>query len=793
MDLWPLLTDDHFSGDYSIERQLRPRVAAHAVRSGDVDDAAVVVQALCETWSGGSMPLLPVMPDSDLDDRWYRLLLRSSVDGIEGRKLISDDVVNAHSDMYATATQDLIRQLVELEHRPVVQTCRGIAIDDPWLIAYLSVFGDFADKADKDRNRRNYLRDDLKISDLVEIRDFEVAPSAQGLLDSLHDNRRQSAVELTRERLTAGRQGGFNRGLPGSSRFSWGANADAVKYGPNILVVYEPGSIEDLALIWNLRARFLHPRKLPLAIPLTDSIHEDIDVFSFGSGSRHHFGFGHDVAITSFSVGKERLKKIADGSDFDVVDPWNVLGEVHGYFVASTETVQFTDSVATIAEFSPAEQASLGQSFLGSSNATWLTLTTTLDKMPLPVSATMRRTKYRDCGYLRGYMSHVGKLTDFTRIFHPSGKEVLDALANDRGLVIRPSAPGKAAEQVMTATDGQLSMLLSSGISEVLSALTRRGHASLVKRRLNQFLEGSEVIEGSDKYATLADRLDDALGQPDLEEIGYMKLDRIRTTCGLSAKATNKWVEWAVDHRILLRGVEARCRVCGHAQWRPLADTLPQLNCHGCGRVINNPFGQQKIDYQYRASETLLRAMNYDVLPCILAIRHLSKVLDRSSVFGAYPGVEILEPGSNDPLAEIDVLLVLTDGTWIIGECKTNARGLAQSDLTKLWAAADRVDAIATFAATMDRASNCDPLWKTENDDAGRPHFALTAEHLYDVQAIGPTYGEEYFDWRNDYRRWGHNELEDSDDAMRQAFGDYLLRIREDASKWVRAPWEARD
>jgi hypothetical protein len=65
-----------------------------------------------------------------------------------------------------------------------------------------------------------------------------------------------------------------------------------------------------------------------------------------------------------------------------------------------------------------------------------------------------------------------------------------------------------------------------------------------------------------------------------------------------------------------------------------------ELECYGCGLLIDSPFGGQKIDYQYRASEVLLRAVEHDVLSHVLAVRHISQILGRQSVFGAYPGID---------------------------------------------------------------------------------------------------------------------------------------------------------
>ena len=60
------------------------------------------------------------------------------------------------------------------------------------------------------------------------------------------------------------------------------------------------------------------------------------------------------------------------------------------------------------------------------------------------------------------------------------------------------------------------------------------------------------------------------------------------------------------------------------------------------------------------------------------------------------------------------MLAVLRTGGLIVGECKTNAGGLTSGELDKLWKAADQVGARATFAATLDSARNCDPLWRVQ-------------------------------------------------------------------------------
>jgi hypothetical protein len=145
----------------------------------------------------------------------------------------------------------------------------------------------------------------------------------------------------------------------------------------------------------------------------------------------------------------------------------------------------------------------------------------------------MRRNPWGEPGYLHGKIVHVGKLDEFATLRQPAGMEVLRALALDHSLQARASTPGKAAENLIRAADGDLSMFVYPGVTALLEQLTRRGHASLVKRRLNQFLEGSDVIPGSEKYQTLMARLDAALGAPDADELGHMNFNKISATLSL--------------------------------------------------------------------------------------------------------------------------------------------------------------------------------------------------------------------------------------------------------------------
>ena len=586
MNLWPLLTEDLLSGVFPTERQLRPKTTGVAVSSGSVQDLEQVVNVLCTRWGGGFSPLFVVDPAYDsLDARVADALLCSNIDGVEVRKLLPEELEQQYSDRWADAHQWLLRQVAYLETRRTVQTCRGVSTESPWYPVYLVLFGNLPDDPHRERNRHNDLRDDLTFAEVVDIASVNAEPSIRDIVSRMLDPQTISAVELTRVRLPTSVVGGYNKGMPSTSRFSWGQSSKLSQYGPNIVVVYQTGSIEDLALVWNLRARFAHPIGLPLALPMSDSTKEDIRGITQIPQAQHFFGLGHNLAITSFSIAPNELRELSDGTGFDVVDPWDLVGEIYGCGVASTEMAQFVDGRATVPCFTPTDIETLGQSYLDSSGSNWLTLIAVVSENRLPPSRTMRRNRWQEPGYLHGKVVQVGKLDEFTTLRQPSGLEVLRALALDNALQVRVSTPGKAAENLIRAAGGDLSMFASPAIALLLEELARRGHASLVKRRLNQFLEGSGVISGAEKYEVLKERLDQALGAPDVDEIGHMNINKIREIFGLGVKAlplreTAAWVDWAVRRRLILRGVQATCPNCKHIQWRPLGDVVPELECH---------------------------------------------------------------------------------------------------------------------------------------------------------------------------------------------------------------------
>lgn len=792
-DQWPLLVAEPLEGEQLVSSQLRPRLGALAIDRSDYTSACDCVRDLCGTWGGAGTPLIPVSSSENIDPRWSRILNESNIDGVERSNLLGDDAVREYTDADGPAAAQLIRIVVDLERMPTVQTVRGMALGDPWHLAYLAVAGDLSSHPHP-QNTWNDLRHDLRFDDVLTIRGVSEIGSSAGLLALVRDFTAVTAVELSRSKLPSGLQGGYNKGFPSSSRFEWSDDVVSQQFGPNIVVVYEPGSPEDLALIWNLRARFCHPQRFPLAVPMTPNVEADIRQL-IEAGADHHFGFGHNLALTSMSVAPDRVAALASSVQFNAVDAWELLRPIGGYCSLSTEVVRFTGGKARVASFSPSDFQAIGGAYLGSHQGTWMKRKTVVVDAPLPPSQTMRRQIYHgDSHYLDGPITSGGQSDGFATIRMPSGLEVLSALAVDHGLRLTESTPGKAAEHLIRAAGRHLSMFAAPGVVDTLSELTRSRNVSIVKRRLNQFLADPQPDESADRYQALLDRLDRGLGSPDAEELGYPTFDRMKQLLRMSRGSAQQWVSWAMAGGLILRGVEANCTRCGHKQWRPLIEAVPSLVCHACGCTIDSPHGYNQINYRYRASELLLRAMSHDVLSHVLAMRYVCNELGaRSFVFGGYPGVEFRKPDSDRVEAEADVIVVLRNGEIVLGECKANARGLSSEELDKLWGAADHLGARATFAATLDRAANCGQEWRVTEGPTGRPHFALTAEHLFDLRG-GIGSHEDLFAWRADYSpRFNANREQitgvELERRIEEEFARYVERTANNYDQHTRAPW----
>jgi hypothetical protein len=364
--------------------------------------------------------------------------------------------------------------------------------------------------------------------------------------------------------------------------------------------------------------------------------------------------------------------------------------------------------------------------------------------------------------YRGGAVLEVGATRNTVTVEWPTGLTVLDAVIRDRGLRGEPSEQGHLAETLLRRTDelGGLGPLLHPRCQELLEKLGERHGMSWFKRRLRTVLDiPADADAGIEaRLAQIEERVRTMAGEPSEEEQTDITFQDVRRLFNDTA-AAEAWLAWADQAGLVLRGTQVRCDHCSSRSWRPLPELAPPVVCRGCGTTIDSPYGYDTVKFRYRASEFLLRLIKSDAIVHALTQRFFSQLFHPAfgnvgPIFGGYPGVTVRRPGEMDPLGEADVLFLMMDGSLGAGECKTRAAGLVPSEVKKLNLLAEAIGASWTFTATLDRAAACGPLWR-ESPTAGRiPHYALTAEHLYDISPIN-ILGGQPLGWRTSYVKLG--------------------------------------
>jgi hypothetical protein len=352
-----------------------------------------------------------------------------------------------------------------------------------------------------------------------------------------------------------------------------------------------------------------------------------------------------------------------------------------------------------------------------------------------------------------GYETWANAGDDLTDVRWPSGWTLLRAAAREHLLEIRPSTPGRAAARLIRQLAGEpegMYPLASPEILALLDRLCERAGATMFKSRLREMTRAGGDPADPAALARIEAKLDGMVRQGDDDAYHSVSHDALRALLG-SPTACRNFLDWAERCGLLVRGVVVKCDRCGRASWKPVGGLAPPILCSGCGVPIGRPFQGDSLAFRVRASEALLRAGDCDALTNVLAFRWLVGALSvesqrGSGILGAFPGVEILESGSAEPFAEVDLLVLTAEGDLVPGECKRRGAGLTAAEVAKLLRVQRRLQAPWCFVATADAASDCGAIW--QGFGSRQPlRFAVTGDHLFDLSLI-PSLGVIPWEWR---------------------------------------------
>jgi hypothetical protein len=757
-ELPELLDERLLEGPVAVRRGLGPSLFALMVR----DEPADVIRAIancCQRWGGASDALIPMDPAATAIPQPWALLVDGAIpvhlytgaDGDGLRRIGSDDVHPGEPWVAEPLLSVLAGHARGGDQRPRV-TAALPAEDNEWFDAYLSALGTWPDAPEPKLLEQGSLREDLGFDAIVDLTREPVAdPSGEDLLRRLRDATAsppaRAATWLLAPRTSPSRTS-LELELP------WGAVGSLDRaVASNIVVVYTPGNVADLCLLWNLRAAHGLPDGLPLGMPVGANavavVNEWIREFAY-----QPIGLGETrFAVVSTSVSPEDLGDLAArlGRNWHVVRPEEVIRPVRPAVRPSTDVAIFERGVASVAASAPADR-----DLLIGRPSRWGTFELTarfeLLNRTLPPIRSLRHD-YNTSGFAAGgFETSPRRIDEIVEIEWPSGWLVLEAAVRDRGLVAKPSRPGIAAAALLRSLGSlqEFEWLADRPLLDRLYTLGERRGISWFRRRAADLAAQSAASDEDDRLAAIERRLAHFTARPFENEQHDATFADLKADLG-DRQVAREWLRWAERSGLLLRGGQVGCDNCGLVAWRAIGELGPGLICRGCAQPLVDPFGEENLTFRYRASELLLTAIETDSLPHLFALRWLAGTFERgfgesSNLYGGYPGVEILDVEGHG-IAEIDVLLLGADGSLVPGEAKRHGSGLRDEDVAKLDRVASLLSSPWSFIATMDWASECPEAWGAFSRRGESARVALSGERLLASYPFIPR-GQDRFAWR---------------------------------------------
>ncbi len=310
--------------------------------------------------------LLPVDPEARaLEQPWLDLVRSSRLDRVSGGDLLDSDA-EIYKRLDVNNGGPLTESLLTILAVHPLDDEVEIQIDlpeesDAWWVAYAGTLGLLPDAPPPGLVLRAGLVPDIEWSVLVKLERETVAePSARDLISRLRSTTANNPRALSLHELGV-RAAPWSQDLVTSP--TWvqrGWNRQFV--GSNIVVVYEPGSVADLCLLWTLRSAHALHRGLPLAVPATADVAAELKSWT-DLDDRMHFapqlrGVGRPWALVSASVSTERLAEIVGQAE----GPWEVftvddlLQPPSRPCRTSVDIAHFTDGTATVGVWDPTDR-----------------------------------------------------------------------------------------------------------------------------------------------------------------------------------------------------------------------------------------------------------------------------------------------------------------------------------------------------------------------------------------------------------------------------------------------------
>jgi len=724
------LDNERLNGPHVARISARPRRIALPLDSSELSSFRRTIELECQLWGGGSNIIIPIGSSGLMPHLYRNVLPGSQIDDVHG--IDYDPEMELAEAPNLRDARDVTRSQLAVGLLDYRQPDKMIPVeivklhdDDPWAEIYAACLGSLPGEIDPAILRSGDWLPGLQFSDWVEMR----RSSATGSIDDLIERtwprkrvwtpRQLSLVKLSYANTASSTIRVDTPVLP-DPRF---ARFDA---GPNILVVCSPGSMDDLALLWNLRAAHGDFYATPIGIPTGELTADIVRKLKSAAGLARHGLSASTLYITSTSVPVGALEETAGGiSDVSVRSPSDLLmfGTILG--LARDEILIWTDGRAS---YKPLDSASY-RDVLANRNVNELLMMqydVQVEDAPLPISDDYRVDPFNGAFYNASHTIWSSPRTGekVSSVEWPSREIIANSLASIRDLEVVESAPGIAARILIEMLGGlsDVHLLRHAPILDLLESMSARHGFNWYKERLRQV--GVEA------------RYTDAVGSS-IDELPEKSFHEFKRAIGNNETATKYWLAWAERSRIIIKGFPLQCPRCGAKQWIPVGNFAPPILCRGCAKTIEHPFGDRPIvDFKYRLSEQARRVYESDAMGHILAAGFFASVFGsgtQSRLIGLQPGSSVRRTGASMDIGEADILLLTRWGEFIPIEVKRTATGLNDHELEKLATLSGTLKAPWSGVVACQYAEHAGEALTglgTRNADGTHERMVLTYDHL---------------------------------------------------------------
>jgi hypothetical protein len=716
-----VLDSEHLDGPLRAIISHRPLRYAIPI-SPSVQSLVHEIDFVCQVWGGASYPLLPLDASNVIPHLYSAQLVGAQVDSIMGTASVIStrsirEAVNMPIDRETLALQLGLGVLPYREshaYLPLKVTLLDEA--DPWYGIYAACLGRLPETIDASLVANGQWVEDIGFADFNKVSREQATGSWE---DLCHRLEARVLTPRTSSMLTLayGNQGATT--IRSNQTVIASPLSAAFDAGPNIVVICSPNDVQDLALLWNLRAANGDHYAMPIGIPVGAVTQDLVGHITHSASHSLHGISAKQFYITSTSLSVDELRDLLGPANRSgqIVEPQQLLhfGRTMGW--THDEVLTWSKGRTSYVEFGgDIVKTKLPGGVI--TNRVAMRTEVRLPSAPMPDMAPDIRLQPLHGSVYGGAWStwkSASGASGTSALSWPSRLTIAEAVAAHRGFELRESEPGRAAKFALDGM-GDLSEVVFLRHRPLLDLLEDMASAQGMSWQRRRAREGASVER---RVGESVDNLSDKT------------FDAFKRVFGNSQRATSNWLAWAEAAEFIVRGFQFTCTRCNAKQWLPVTAFSPPIICRGCGLSVQQPFADQRqATFRYRLSERARRVYEHDAIGHLLVASFFDSIFqgsDSSRIIGLHPGMR--------------------NGDFVPVEVKSRAAGMHESELAKLQALAEQISAPWSVAAVCQ--------YHTIGDDA--PHFALYDEetgaysrmylsfnNLLDLHAVW-TFGDDPF------------------------------------------------